>query len=109
MKLKVISLPYIFQVLFVLCFTRSSDLFRNFLSPSPICSCSAESEDAEHYLLRCPNFLNERLTLFHSTRNFHPLNVNILLFGDNSLTDEDNTRIFTAVQTFIKDSKRFVN
>ena len=83
--------------------------FENFMSPSPICSCSAESEDAEHYLLRCPNFLNERVTLFHSTRDFHPLNVNILLFGDNSLTDVDNTRIFTAVQTFIKDSKRFVN
>ena len=49
------------------------------------------------------------LTFFHSTRDFHPLNVNILLFGDNSLTDVDNTRIFTAVQTFIKDSKRFVN
>ena len=60
-----------------------------------------ENEDAEHYLLRCPNFLNERVTLFHSTRDFHPLNVTILLFGDNSLTDIDNTRIFTAVQTLI--------
>ena len=91
------------------CSNLSSDLFRNFLSPSPICSCSAENEDTEHYLFRCPNFLNERITLFHSTREFHPLNVDTLLFGDDNLSDADNTKIFTAVQTFIKDSKRFVN
>ena len=59
-------------------------------------------EDVEQYLLRCPNFHNERITLFHSTRDFHPLDVNILLFGDNSFTDVDNTMIFTAVQCLLK-------
>ena len=91
------------------CSNLNSDLFRNFLSPSPFCSCSAENEDAEHYLLRCSNFIDERVTLFQTTRDFHPLNVNTLLFGGDGLSNEDNIRIFSAVQLFIKDSKRFAN
>ena len=63
----------------------------------------------EHYLLRCSNFIDERVTLFQTTRDFHPLNVNTLLFGGDGLSNEDNIRIFSAVQLFIKDSKRFAN
>ena len=79
------------------------------LSPSPTCSCSEEVEDAEHYFLRCSNFRNERVTLFRSSRDFHPLNINILLFGNENLTTDENTTIFTAVQTFIKDTRRFTD
>ena len=63
----------------------------------------------KHYLLRCSNFIDERVTLFQTTRDFHPLNVNTLLFGGDGLSNEDNIRIFSAVQLFIKDSKRFAN
>ena len=63
----------------------------------------------EHYLLRCSNFIDERVILFQTTRDFHPLNVNILLFGGDGLSNEDNIRTFFAVQLFIKDSKRFAN
>ena len=69
------------------CSNLSSDLFRIFLSPSPLCSCSAENEDAEHYLLRRSNFIDERVILFQTTRDFHPLNVNIRKpIGDISLS-----------------------
>ena len=40
---------------------------------------------------------------------FHPLNVNTILFGGDGLSYEDNIRIFSAVQLFIKDIKRFAN
>ena len=49
------------------------------------------------------------MILFQTTRDFHPLNVNTLLFGGDGLSNEDNIRIFSAVQLFIKDSKRFAN
>ena len=88
------------------CSNLSSDLFMNHLSPSSMCRCSDESEDTEHFFFRCSNYNYERVTLFQSTRNYHPLNINILLFGDENLTDEDNINIFTAVQTFIKDTRR---
>ena len=91
------------------CSNLLSDLYINHLSPSPTCSCSEEVEDAEYYFLRCSNFRNERVTLFRSTRDFHPLNINILLFGDEHLTSDENTTIFTAVQTFIKDTRRFTD
>ena len=85
------------------------DLYINHLSPSPTCSCSEEVEDAEHYFFRCSHFINERIALFRSTRNFNPLNVNKLLFGNENLTPEENVTIFKAVQTFIKDTRRFTD
>ena len=95
------------------CRNLLSNLYINHLSPSLTCSCSEEVEDAEHYFLRCSNFKNERVTLFRSTRDFHPLNINILFFffffGDENLTTDENTTIFTAVQTFIKDTRRFTD
>ena len=51
---------------------------------------------------RCSNYINERVILFQSTRNYHPLNTNIPLFGDDNLSDEDNSKLFTAVQIFVK-------
>ena len=91
------------------CSNLLSDLYMNYLSPSPTCSCSEEVEDAEHYFFRYSNFRNERETLFRSTRYLHPLNINILLFEDENLTTDENTTIFTAVQTFIKDTRRFTD
>ena len=84
------------------CSNLSSDLFMNHLSLSSMCRCSDESEDAEHFFFRCSNYNYDRVTLFQSTRNYHPLNINILLFGDENLTDEDNINIFTAVKLLLK-------
>ena len=81
----------------------------NHLSPSSMCRCSDESEDVEHFFFRCSNYNYDRVALFQSTRNYHPLNINIILFGDESLTDEDNINIFTAVQTFSKDTRIFAS
>ena len=54
----------------------------------------------ERYFLKCANYNNERITLFQCIRNFHPLNINVLLFGNDNLTIEENTNIFKAVQNF---------
>ena len=88
-----------------------SDLYINHFSPSPTCSCSEEVEYADHYFFSCPNYNNERDALLRATRDFYPLDIYIYLFGDENLTAEENTIIFTAVrvQTFIKDTRRFTN
>ena len=36
-----------------------------------------------------------------------PITANVLLYGDESLTIDENMIIFSKVQKFIKDSKRF--
>ena len=61
----------------------------------------------EHYLLQCSQFTTQRIRMFHATRPFHTLSALTLLFGKSSLSDEDNSTIFIAVQNFIKDTGRF--
>ena len=61
-------------------------------------NCGYEKEDSEHYFMQCPTYLNDRVTLFHATRHFHPLSVNTLLYGRDNLSDDENTSIFNNVQ-----------
>ena len=79
------------------CSNLLSELYINHLSPNPTCSCSEEVEDADHYFFNSPNYNNERDALLRAARDFYPLNIYILLFGDENLTAEENTIIFTAV------------
>ena len=89
------------------CSNLNNDLYLNHLRIKPLCSCHMEIENAEHYFFRCPIFGNERITLFHETHNFHPLNLNTLTHGSDILSTEDNTCIFKAVHKFIKNAQRF--
>ena len=72
------------------CSNLNLDLFNNFLRPDPTCSCQVEPENAEHYLLRCHKHTIQRLVLFDSLRNFLPLRLEILLYGNPNLTDAEN-------------------
>ena len=70
------------------CSNLNSDLHQNVLLINPFYNCfynfyncNLEIENAEHYFFRCLNYLNERTRLFNETRTFHPLNVDILLYG----------------------------
>ena len=89
------------------CSNLSYDLYHNHLILNPLCSCNLEIEDAEHFFFRCPKYANERTILFRETHDYHQLNLNMVLFGDINATPESNTTIFTTVQNFIKNPKRF--
>ena len=60
-----------------------------------------------HFFFECQRYVIQRTVLFNATRNFHPLSINILLFGNPDLSDQDNQIIFDAVHSFIKSSRRF--
>jgi hypothetical protein len=89
------------------CSNLNSDLCRNHIRNTSECVCGHEDENAEHYFFNCSLYVNQRIALFHATRSFHPLNLNTLLYGNQQLSDMDNTCIFIAVQKFIKETKRF--
>ena len=89
------------------CSNLNFDLYSNHLSASPDCRCGAIPEDAEHYFFRCINFTEMRIKMFQELRRFHPLSLNLLLFGSDNLTYGENSHIFKSVQNFIKESKRF--
>ena len=75
---------------------------------------SRETEDTEHYFLRCQNNLSFRTTLMNDLNNINTaiasLNPNDLLrlihYGD-SFNRETNCMILTASIKFIKDTQRF--
>ncbi|MCG7876809.1 MAG: reverse transcriptase family protein [Candidatus Thiodiazotropha endolucinida] len=91
------------------CSNLFSDLYSNHLLINPLCECKLENEDAEHYFFRCPKYTNQRVIMFTATHNFHPLNLDILLYGNAQLTFEQNMIIFNAVHSYIKNTGRFSN
>ena len=89
------------------CSNLNHDLFINHLKPNSFCDCGNDVEDAEHYFFRCERYVEQRLVLFHSTRPFHPLNLNMLLFGSDRLSEMENSELFLDVQQYIKSTRRF--
>ena len=85
------------------CSNLNHDLFINHLKPNSICYCGNDIEDAEHYFFKCQKYAEQRLVLFHSTRQFHPLNLNMLLFDQKRQKSE----LFLDVQQYIKATKHF--
>ena len=80
---------------------------------NPIYNCGSV-ETTIHYLLLCPNFSNERLTLFNKLQSIDEnilseddSNISeVLLFGDNSFNDAKNTSVLTASIEYIISTKR---
>ena len=88
------------------CSNLNFDLYQNHVSSIKSCMCGNEIEDVEHYLFICTRYANQRILLFRSLREYHPLNCRLLLFGDDMLTKQQNEQLFDKVFTFIKDTKR---
>ena len=72
-----------------------------------MCDCLRDDETDEHYFLKCVRYTDQRIILFRETRDFHPLSVRILLQGKETLSDEDNSRLFQYVQIYIQSTGRF--
>ena len=81
------------------------DLYSRHLIDDPKCACGYPREDAEHYLLYCTKFHQERTNTI-LTLNVNARNAQTLLFGDRNLTTIENTDIFKTVQEFINASNR---
>jgi hypothetical protein len=67
--------------------------------------CGASFEDAIHYFLECPLYLNERRTLLSNCDDIN-INIETLLFGNDKYSYDVNSRIFGKVRTFINQSKK---
>ena len=90
------------------CSKLQKDLFFNLhVSNNPHCSCGAPTEDAKHFFLHCPNYLDIREQLKQSMQGLMPVTVRNLLFGNSSFSLKINEQVFDAVHKFIIASKRF--
>ena len=82
---------------------------------NPLCSCGNDVESTNHFLLHCPQFVNERRNLLSTLSNFNcsllentsKVLTQILLFGNTSLSPSDSFNILRAAIDFILSTKRF--
>ena len=85
-----------------------------FANVDPFCVDCGNTEDTEHYLLKCKNYTSSRATMF---QNLKDSNVDVsalpgrtvlamLLFGSADMTYDQNTKILKEVTSFIKKTKR---
>jgi hypothetical protein len=92
------------------CSSLKDDLFNNHVILDPKCSCTFTNETAEHYLLHCPKYTQQRARLNQEITQIIP-NINIttqlLLFGDASISVKSNNSIILACCKFIKSTERF--
>ena len=95
---------------------REHKFWQNFHDTlNSLCSCEDDIETTIHYLLHCPNYLDERRTLFDNLQSIgekiHDKNNSqiseLILFGVSSNNYASNTRILNATIQYILATKRF--
>lgn len=88
------------------CSSLNYDIYLRSLTDSPLCRCG-NLENVEHYLLNCQLYSQPRNEMLLCLSVICHVSLDVLLFGDSSLSFDTNRKIFLAVQKFIKDTKRF--
>ena len=85
------------------------DLYRRNIVDSPLCSCGIR-EDTYHFFFICSKYSTARYKLMDNLLRLNDLVVidtHLLLWGDNALSTELNNCIFSYVQKYIHETKRF--
>ena len=80
-----------------------------------LCNCGEDIETTSHYLLHCPDYLEERKTLLNTIScivpNIFDFNndqlTEILLYGKEDLDNINNTSILDATINYLIETKRF--
>ena len=77
--------------------------------PSPRCQCGYEFEDPRHFFFNCPIYQEPREKLFRDIAAITDNNIDLemLLYGDNTLSFQNNKRIFDSIHLFLNETKRF--
>ena len=90
------------------CSKLNSDLCNNLhVIDSPQCQCGEPFETTYHYFMECQRYTDQRNTLIDTVQTITDVSLMTLLYGNDSITLEENIRVFDAVHKFIIDTKRF--
>ena len=107
------GIRYLFQLRVFLCPLRSHKSNHNFDdTPSDLCPCSEGVEDTNHFLFECPLHATQRATsvigiLLKNNLNHLGNQVQIYLYGHDSMSNIDNKAILLSTIKYIKDTERF--
>ena len=89
------------------CSALDSYLFRNHIRNNPLCDLCGVAGDAYHYFFQCRKYSVERQVFNDTAIGFHPLNINVILYGNENWNTEENMVLFRAVHSYIHATKRF--
>ena len=64
-------------------------------------------EDSIHFFLECCLYVEAREQLTNNLQFLDSLLIETLVFGDDSVSKEQNAQILKSVQLYIKQTKRF--
>ena len=114
------GVKYIYQLRVGLSPLREHKYRHNFLdTPCDLCSCGTGVESTEHFLLKCPSFMEPRKDLLQITnllvepkiQSLHTLDntclTEILLYGHKSLNPSQNKSLLSATIDYICKTERF--
>ena len=88
------------------CSSLNQHLHSKNIIDNPNCICG-DVENTYHFLFECTNYADHRHVMNTTLVDFGQLSLNLLLFGDETLTFDQNVKIFDAVQCFISSTNRF--
>lgn len=91
----------------LLCSNLNSHLHRLHVIESPNCTCCNVVEDCDHYFIKCPLYHLQRISLYNEVQKYCTVTVDVLLYGNEYLSEYDNLAICKAVEEFIVLSERF--
>ena len=64
------------------------------------------AEDAYHYFFQCRIYSVERQVFNDTVIGFHPLNINVILYGNDNWNTEANMVLFRDVHRTLSEIKR---
>ena len=88
------------------CSSLNYHLFVNHCLEDPKCQCGASCETPKHYFFECASYEQERSKLFDVFQG-NNLTTEILLYGNNECSNEENQFLFKHVQRYIDETNRF--
>ena len=89
------------------CSSLNADLSKIHIINNFKCNCGASFEDAIHYFLECPLYLNERRTLLSNCDDIN-INIETLLFGNDKHSYDRQLQNIWKSSNFYKSIKKIL-
>ena len=82
------------------CSSLNLDLFLKGITDSPMCRCGS-IENSQHFFFHCPYYQQQRNALLNVVSTYHRPTLDLLLYGESSLSYDVNMLIFENIHRFI--------
>jgi hypothetical protein len=88
------------------CSSLNQHLFKRNIFPSPLCQCG-KVESNYHFFFECQRYVDSRACFLNTLFTICSATLQTLLNGDPNISDDSNRRLFEAIHTYIRESRRF--